>query len=565
MSYTWDLKKIYESDEEWRIDANNLKEMCREFDANIDNILNSLSDFLSITKRFILLNELIEKVYCYPRRFIDLDVNDTHHKNMFDEALDIYSKIVKLTNKLSELVISNKDKVLEFLESEDATFYKRYYEIMLNSNGVILDSESAKNIQDIRNSYQTLISSLEYKNLEVDEKETLVNEKNYTTLLLNEDRDIRRQAFELLNEAYLSVGDEIAELYISKLKNDIEASRKLGYKSLEEMKLSSLELPTNLIDNTIRSVREHLNIMHEYILLKKSMLGADDYFLYDSSMPKINDEGGYKDFDEALDIARDCLSFYGDDYLNFFESLKNGSIDEVPRKGKKTIDFTGITYAGIPYICLNYNGKTRGVRNLIHEVGHAVHLLYSKKENDFTYFEFSLFLTEVVAKVNEMIFNNYLLDKGYKDVGVLSVLLNSIFNQIMFTEFEKRIVTILENGGSLDKEAISDIYEELVSKYNGGALSKHKYNRYGWLRISHFIMQEPFYLYQYSIGTSLANVIYKKLANDESYKEKYLKFLGIGNKLNIVDSLKQIDIDLFDERIFDECYSNLEHMLVKMR
>lgn len=565
MSYTWDLKKIYESDEEWRIDANNLKEMCREFDANIDNILNSLSDFLSITKRFILLNELIEKVYCYPRRFIDLDINDTHHKNMFDEALDIYSKIVKLTNKLSELVISNKDKVLEFLESEDATFYKRYYEIMLNSNGVILDSESAKNIQDIRNSYQTLISSLEYKNLEVDEKETLVNEKNYTTLLLNEDRDIRRQAFELLNEAYLSVGDEIAELYISKLKNDIEASRKLGYKSLEEMKLSSLELPTNLIDNTIRSVREHLNIMHEYILLKKSMLGADDYFLYDSSMPKINDEGGYKDFDEALDIARDCLSFYGDDYLNFFESLKNGSIDEVPRKGKKTIDFTGITYAGIPYICLNYNGKTRGVRNLIHEVGHAVHLLYSKKENDFTYFEFSLFLTEVVAKVNEMIFNNYLLDKGYKDVGVLSVLLNSIFNQIMFTEFEKRIVTILENGGSLDKEAISDIYEELVSKYNGGALSKHKYNRYGWLRISHFIMQEPFYLYQYSIGTSLANVIYKKLANDESYKEKYLKFLGIGNKLNIVDSLKQIDIDLFDERIFDECYSNLEHMLVKMR
>lgn len=565
MEYKWNLYKIYESDEAWSEGKDELLSKIDEFESSVSSLVDSKEDFLKVTKMHVLINELIERVYCYPRRFLDLDINDKKHKSMFDEALNIYSRIVSLTSKFSNIAKENKDKVMNYLEDKDASFYKRYYEIIFNTNKSS-DGDVFKEYQSIRDEYQELISKLEYGSIEVDGENTEVNNTTYSNFLLNKNREVRRCAFEALNETYLNVADKISDLYIRKLRNDIKGAYEKGYKSLKEMKLAELELPSNLIDNTVSSVSEHVGIMHEYVDSKRMLVGEDDYYLYDSSMPK--KEGGSSiDFESALNIADDCLSFLGSDYKKHLDILKNGSIDAMPKKGKRTLDFTGITYAGIPYMCLNYNNKMSGVRTLIHEYGHAVHLLYSKESNDFTYFEFSLFLTEVVAKVNEAIFNNYSVNKNENvDIpSILSIQLNSIFNQIMFTEFEDRVVKLLESDKEVNTEVISDIYEELLTKYNGGSLSKHEYNKYGWLRISHFIMQEPFYLYQYSIGTILANVIFERLNSEMLGKEKYLEFLGIGNKMNIIDSLKFIGIDLFDKKIFDNAFANLEIMIKKLK
>lgn len=565
MEYKWNLYKIYESDEAWSEGKDELLSKIDEFESSVISLVDSKEDFLKVTKMHVLINELIERVYCYPRRFIDLDINDKKHKSMFDEALNIYSRIVSLTSKFSNIAKENKDKVMNYLEDKDASFYKRYYEIIFNTNKSS-DGDVFKEYQSIRDEYQELISKLEYGSIEVDGENAEVNNTTYSNFLLNKNREVRRCAFESINETYLNVADKIADLYIRKLRNDIKGAYEKGYKSLKEMKLAELELPSNLIDNTVSSVSEHVGIMHEYVDSKRMLVGEDDYYLYDSSMPK--KEGGSSiDFESALNIADDCLSFLGSDYKKHLDILKNGSIDAMPKKGKRTLDFTGITYAGIPYMCLNYNNKMSGVRTLIHEYGHAVHLLYSKENNDFTYFEFSLFLTEVVAKVNEAIFNNYSVNNnGNVDIpSILSIQLNSIFNQIMFTEFEDRVVKLLESDKEVNTEVISDIYEELLTKYNGGSLSKHEYNKYGWLRISHFIMQEPFYLYQYSIGTILANVIFERLNSEMLGKEKYLEFLGIGNKMNIIDSLKFIGIDLFDKKIFDNAFANLEIMIKKLK
>lgn len=562
MKYSWNLYKIYESDDAWESGKNELIQTMEDFSKIIDELPNSLDSFFNVTKKHILINELIERVYCYPRRFLDLNINDEVHKRMFDEALNIYNDVLKLTSRFMDVVLKYKKQVCEYLKQNEAVYYKRYYEILFNSNAIKNDGDIFKVYQSIRNEYQSLISNILYKEIEVDGKIFLVNEKNYSNLLLNDDRNIREKSFLLLNEAYLDISDEITDLYIRKLKNDIELSKIKGYKSLKEMKLLELELPENLIDNTIRAIKEHTSIMHDYVTIKKRLVGESDYYLYDSSYPKTK-EGKTISMDEAIKIAKECLSIFGDDMLKKIESLEDGSIDAYPRDEKRKMNFTGITYAGIPYICLNYNNKLSGVRNLIHELGHATHLLYSKEENDFTYFEFSLFLTEVVAKVNEARFNSFMSDKNDEDEipFILSSQLNSIFNQIMFTEFEDKIVQMLENGKEVNKDIISGIYEDLLYEYNGVSLSKHKYNKYGWLRIGHFIMQEPFYLYQYSIGTILANVINYKLMNNPGYIEKYKDFLRIGNKMNIIDSLKTIDIDLFDKKIFDDAFDSLNKMI----
>ena len=93
-------------------------------------------------------------------------------------------------------------------------------------------------------------------------------------------------------------------------------------------------------------------------------------------------------------------------------------------------------------------------------------------------------------------------------------------------------------------------YEDLLIKYNGNHYTVSANDKYGWLRINHYLLQEPFYLYQYSISTVLANEIYTKIISDKKFITKYIEFLGLGNKLSIVDSLRTLDIDLEDEKLF---------------
>ena len=83
MDYKWNTYKIYESDEAWNLGKQELEDNIKVFESTYMSMINSLEDFLRVTKLHILINELIERVYCYPRRFLDLDIKDKKHKEMF--------------------------------------------------------------------------------------------------------------------------------------------------------------------------------------------------------------------------------------------------------------------------------------------------------------------------------------------------------------------------------------------------------------------------------------------------------------------------------------------------
>ena len=114
----------------------------------------------------------------------------------------------------------------------------------------------------------------------------------------------------------------------------------------------------------------------------------------------------------------------------------------------------------------------------------------------------------------------------------------------MFSEFEDTVVSYINQKCEIDSEVLNNLYISLGRKYNGEDLIMDEYYKYGWIQISHFILQDSYYVYQYSIGACLALYIVNKLINEESFKEKYLKFLSLGNSVSIEDSLKLLGIDV---------------------
>lgn len=560
MQINWDKNKIFSSSKEWY----KAKE---ELVINVDlleGMLETFSDNVEVFKEYttlkILIDKSIEEIYCYPRRFIDIDINDEEHKKMFNEALDIYNRIVSITNKFEVLIKENRLKIEKFLDDE-LSYYKRYYEVVFNRLEHINEEEEAyfKQYQQIRDEYQNLIANeLEYYTVKIDDEDIIIDEVNYSKYIKHDDQLVRKLVSETMVKTYQNKKEKIFSLYIKKLKNDIANFRSRKYATLKQMKLLEGELSEDLIDKTILNVNGYLDIIHDYVSLKRDLSSLEEYHSYDASYNRFISEISEIDYEEAFTIVRNSLSILGDEYIDNVDSLYNqGSIDLLPKKGKRNTSYTSITYAGIPYMCLNYKGSLDDVRTIAHEVGHAVHLLFSKKNNNFEYFEFSLFITEIVAKVNERLFYRYYLnqsdniqDKLVVLGSYISSLGNSLFSQVMLTEFEDRIVTKLSNNEEISLDEINKLYEDLLIKYNGNHYTVSANDKYGWLRINHYLLQEPFYLYQYSISTVLANEIYTKIISDKKFITKYIEFLGLGNKLSIVDSLRTLDIDLEDEKLF---------------
>ena len=95
---------------------------------------------------------------------------------------------------------------------------------------------------------------------------------------------------------------------------------------------------------------------------------------------------------------------------------------------------------------------------------------------------------------------------------------------VAFTRSELK--TILENDNGYDM-----VYEDNI--------------KYGWSKIQHYVMQESYYLYQYSIVTAIAcNISKRILDNEPEILEKYVKFLSAGNSVSIKESLSYLNIDL---------------------
>jgi len=582
VKFEWDLTHLYKNYEEWKKDYKSLENKIEKL-SNSNEFIKDLYSFEEYIDQKIKCDMLIEKVYCFAKRHLDINSNLKEYKIMLDNALTLYEKIQTMNNYFETAVLINSQKIIEYIETKRLNKYKRYLNLILRrKDHIIFDEDDLeeslkykKREQDIKTEYQNIFSNIiDFKNIEIDGENINVNQNTYNDLILNKNQNNRRKLFDAYNKSYEEVNEQISKLYIDKLKNDIGLAKSENYKSLLEKKLFELELSNEIVQNLIDTVNNNLVIMNKYSDLKKEILNLKDFHIYDASLSICEISKIEISIEEAIDLVKNSLSVLGNEYIELIENMfKEGWIDVYPKDNKRKMAFTCISYSGVPYILLNYDKSLNSVRTLAHEIGHSVHTYYSKSNNDYEYFEFSYFLTEIASKVNEILFNEYIYnnsksieEKKYVLNNIISSLSNSIFGQSMLTEFEHDIINKIYNNQEVNSNTLNNLYADLSKKYNGEVLFYDENIKYGWSKIPHFIMQDTYYLYQYAIGTSIATYIaYKILNNEDDMKNKYIKFLTTGNKINIEESLKVLGIDLNSQCYINDSINNLNEKIKQLK
>ena len=504
----------------------------------------------------------LEKIYVYARMRRDENNTETKYQAMADQCNSVIAAVsASMAFFTPELLSASEETILAYIDAAPGLEIYRFAicDTMRQKAHILTQAEEnilaqMSEITGATNDIFTMLNNADIKFgtiIDEDGDETEVTHGNFIKFMESHDRDVRKNAYNAVYDAYKELINTIASAYNYNTKTDVVSARIRKYESARAAALSGDNIPAEVYDNLVAEVHKNLPAMHRYVELRKKLLGVDKLYMYDMYVPLIKLPETSVSFEEGLDIMRDALQPLGEEYLTKMnKGIEEGWIDVYENKGKTSGAYSFGCYDSYPYILLNYTDTLKDVFTIIHEMGHSMHSRYTRDEQPYIYGSHSIFTAEVASTVNESLLMQHLLrTKDEKEMR--KYLLNmhleefrtTLFRQTMFAEFEDITHKAIESGETLTAEWMCQQYEDLNAQYYGSAVEKDDVIRYEWARIPHFY--NAFYVYKYATGYSAATAISKKILTEgKPAAQDYIRFLKTGESDHPIELLKIAGVDM---------------------
>jgi oligoendopeptidase F len=315
-----------------------------------------------------------------------------------------------------------------------------------------------------------------------------------------------------------------------------------------------------VVDALISAVRAAFpRLSHRYYRLKAKWFGRERLDYWDRNAPLPDEEHRVIPWPEARDTVLAAYGRFSPELAKIGKRFFEGRwIDAPVRPGKSPGAFAHPTVPSAhPYLLLNYQGKTRDVMTLAHELGHGVHQVLAGGQGPLMA-DTPLTLAETASVFGEMLTFRALLaaetDPKSRKVMLASKvedMLNTVVRQIAFVEFERRLHDERRQG-ELTPDRIGEIWMSIQSESLGPAIAFEDEYKYYWTYIPHFI-HTPFYVYAYAFGDCLVNSLYAVYQNaDKGFAEKYLDMLRAGGTRRHKELLAPFGLDASDPKFWSQ-------------
>lgn len=574
--YKWDLSKIYSSINNIREDIKNVRNKLTEFskykDISYDE--NSLYEVINLSME---VSRIISKLEVYASLLCDEDTSINKNIELKEEINNLSSEVINATYFIEPNILKMNYSDIEkfYLKNEKLKEYERYLQEMFRYKEHTLSDIEEKLLANLSktfgNNYETYEllkdSDMIFPNFMVNNIEYELDNSKYCLYIEDDNREIRKEAFNTIYETFKQYKNVYANLITSNIKEEVATSKIRKYKSALEEAMYKDELDVSIYDNLISVINDKIGILHKYYKLKKEVLKVDELHLYDVYANLVSTDKKTYDFENAKETVINALSILGDEYIEILkEGIKNRWIDVYPNKGKRTGGYSSGSYDTFPYILLNYQNKYDDMSTLAHELGHSMHSYFTRKNNPYQYGNYSIFVAEVASTVNELLLAKYVIknsnnknEKLFIINRMMELFRATIYRQTMFAEFERKIYDMISSDKPVSADILSEEYYKLNKIYFGNDVYVDDYIRYEWARIPHFYYN--FYVYKYATGLSAASYITEGLLNGKIKKEDYIAFLKCGDSMSPLDSLKLTKVDLSKKEVIESATSMFDSLI----
>lgn len=524
-----------------------------------------------------------EKAFVYSRMKRDEDNSLGKYQGMCDRSMSAIAKIsAGISFFVPEILETEKDIILDYMKkNENLRIYEfMFHEIYRRKEHILGEKEEAllaafSEVNSATGDIFTILNNADMKfGSIIDEKgeEVELTHGNYISFMQSKERNVRTSAYEKMYEGYKNLINTIATTYNYNTKLDCIQARVRSYKDARNAALFSDNVAGEVYDNLISTINENLPILHRYTSLRKKLLKVDALRMHDIYAPLVNIPERKIPYSDGVDMIMKALQPMGKEYLTGLKKgFSDGWVDVYENRGKTSGAYSFGSYDSKPYVLLNYNDTLNDVFTVIHEMGHSMHSLYTRKTQPFIYGSHSIFTAEVASTVNENLLMKHLLleesdeeMKKYLLCKHIEDFRTTVFRQTMFAEFEDITHKAIEEGEVLTAEVLCEKYEKLNEKYYGPAVSKDDYIKYEWARIPHFY--NAFYVYKYATGYCAASAISDIILKEGS--KNYIEFLKTGESDYPIELLKIAGVDMARTkpiedamRVFENLVSDFEKMV----
>lgn len=570
--FKWDVNTILDEEkiEVIKSDINEILQTLLTFQGKITK-----SNLVEIIELDMQISRKIELVYIYYSHQLDQDHSNTMIQGKLLQISNFYQEVAAqlsfITPEVTQMDLDNLDLDAKYDKYiSDLKKVKKHILSTESENIMTLASDLTSSSYDI---YSTLTNAeMNFEDVLNGEGEKVeLSEAKYSTYIYSYDRTLRSNTLTNLMTGYKNINLTLSSILINHLKSDAFKYKARGFNSTKEMYLSNNHITTSVYDNLVSDVNKSLKFNHEYMQLRKEVVGYDDIHLYDMYVPIVSNLETTYTYSEGKNLILEAFKPLGETYVNDVrEMLNNKTIDVYPNDGKRTGAYSGGSYDSKSYIMLNYTDTLNDVFTLAHEVGHSMHTNFAKS-NDYMYANYKIFVAEIASTVNELLLFNHML-KNTNDSDIKKYLLSynldqyrtTVFRQTMFAEFEDEIHKLLQNNSELQADVLNDLYYNINQKYFGEHVVVDEDIKYEWSRIPHFYYH--FYVYQYATSFLVASLIVNDIiSNENDMVNRYINFLSLGDSVEPLEAIRTLGIDLEEENVFLDAINNYGELVKNLR
>ena len=561
--YKWDLDAMFASDEQWERGLDDIRDGLEEIRAYEGRATADAATLRDLLETYEDVMRSVENVVAYARMRKDEDTRADDAQAMFARAQSLASDASSAASFIEpELQELDEEAVDRLMADEPAlTEYDHFFDDTLRMKSHTRSAEVENllaELGEITGSPGDIYEMLTNADMAFpavdgpDGGDQPITLNNFTTLQKHPDRDFRRRVYETFYDEWATVANTVGTAYRNAVKTDEKLATARNYETARAAALDGPNIPTDVYDTLVETVRDNLDRLHRHAELKRDAIGADDLRMWDLYVPLVEGESPEIPYEEAREYVIDAVEPLGDEYQSrLAEGLDSRWVDVYETEGKRSGAYSGGTYESQPYILMNYQADVDSMYTLAHELGHSMHSEFTSEHQPYVYADYEIFVAEVASTVNETLLTRHLLET-VEDERLRRHVLNqylegfrsTLYRQTMFAEFEHRAHELSEAGEPLTTERLNDLYGGLKGDYYEPAVVDDRIAR-EWMRIPHFY--RSFYVYQYATGISAAVAIAEAIREEgDPAAARYRDFLKQGSRGYPLEVLEIAGIDMTD-------------------
>ena len=562
---TWNLEDLFKTEEAFENAIEEAKQAATSIEADFKGSINTSESASGVIKAYERLYEKLVPISTYANLALNVDQANNEAQMRSAKVGQLYGAIgAQLSFMQSELLGLDESILQDVAATEPG--YRRYIDKLLQQKAHQLHPEAEKALAAFSTTFNapyglyntTKLVDMKFPEFEVDGKSYPLSYNLFEgDWELENNKDIRRKAFEAFSAKLREYQHTTAKTYDMHLKIEKTESDLRGYSSIFDFLLESQEVDRELYNRQIDLIMSELAPhMRRYAKLLQKVHGLDEMTFADLKIsldpefePKIT-------VDESRQYMKEGLAVMGEDYGRMLDrSFDERWIDFAQNEGKSTGAFCSSPYGYHPYILISWTSRMNEVFVLAHELGHAGHFYLANAEQNIYNARPSLYFIEAPSTMNEMLMANHLLknsdDARFKRWVISTIISRTYYHNfvthLLEAAYQRQVYEIIDAGGTVNAPKLNELKRAVLEEFWGGTVNITDGAELTWMRQPHYYM--GLYPYTYSAGLTISTQVANRILNEgDAAVQDWIEVLKMGGTKTPAELAKHAGVDITTEQ-----------------